>query len=129
MPLGTLVTTPEPVPALLTVSANLGTGSKVAVTALAALIVTLQDSVPEQPLPDQPVNWEPAAALAVSVTSLPASYSWSQSPPQAIPAGKLVTVPQPDPAFETVSLESDPPPVTFTRRMTGSGSPKFVVSP
>src|SRR4029077_6308745 len=117
MPLGTLVTTPAPEPALLTGSLCFVAAPKVAVTSLAPLIVTWQVPVPEQPLPDQPVNLEPAAALAVSVTSLPASYSWSQSLPQAIPAGELVTEPHPEPAFETVSLASEPPPVTLTKRV------------
>ena len=44
---------------------------KIALTALAALIVTLQVPVPEQPLPLQPLNVDPTAAVAVRVTTAP----------------------------------------------------------
>ena len=40
-------------------------------TVCAALIVTVQVPVPEQPPPLQPVNVEPAAGAAVSVTAVP----------------------------------------------------------
>ena len=59
MPAGALVTVPLPVPVLVTVSAKSG-GMKVAVTDVAALIVTVQAPVPVQ-APLQPVNVEPAA--------------------------------------------------------------------
>src|SRR5207253_8560735 len=58
IPAGALVTVPLPVPALLTVSAKVGR-AKVAVTVVAALRVTVQVSVPEQPPPVQPVKVEP----------------------------------------------------------------------
>src|SRR5436309_3078665 len=61
IPAGELVTVPLPVPALLTVSAKVGR-AKVAVTVVAALRVTVQAPVPEQPPPLQPVKVEPAAA-------------------------------------------------------------------
>src|SRR2546428_7881907 len=70
IPPGELVTVPLPVPALLTVSAKLGR-LNVAVTVVAALKVTVQAPVPEQPPPLQPVKIEPAAGAAVSVTALP----------------------------------------------------------
>jgi hypothetical protein len=44
---------------------------KVAVTLVAALTVTWQVPVPEQPPPDHPANVDPEAALAVSVTCVP----------------------------------------------------------
>ena len=53
MPAGELVTVPLPVPALLTVRVWLGT-LKVAVTDLAAFMVTVQVPVPEQTPPLQP---------------------------------------------------------------------------
>jgi hypothetical protein len=43
----------------------------VAVTDRAASIMTVHVPAPEQPEPDQPVNVEPAAALAVNVTDVP----------------------------------------------------------
>jgi hypothetical protein len=64
-------TEPEPEPVFETVSVY--TAVKLAVTERAALIVTKQVPVPEQPAPDQPVNREPPAALAVSVTVVPAA--------------------------------------------------------
>ena len=70
IPAGTLVTVPLPAPALLTVSAKLGTPN-VAVTVVAADIVTVHEPVPVQPPPLQPLNVEPAAGVAVSVTAVP----------------------------------------------------------
>lgn len=43
----------------------------VAVTEVAAFMVTVHVPVPVQPPPDQPVKVEPDVALAVSVTLLP----------------------------------------------------------
>jgi hypothetical protein len=68
MPLGELVTVPVPVPALVTVRRYVRV--KVAVTDLAALMVTTQGAVPEQPEPDQPVKVEPVEATAVRVTTV-----------------------------------------------------------
>jgi len=44
---------------------------KVAVTVVAAVSVTVQVPVPEQPPPLQPSNVEPALGVAVSVTPVP----------------------------------------------------------
>jgi len=55
MPAGSLVTVPLPVPVLDTVNAYVFS-AKLAVTDLAASIVTMQAPVPEQPLPLQPVK-------------------------------------------------------------------------
>jgi hypothetical protein len=52
----------------------------------------------------QPTNRDPGAAVAVSVTAVPAGYAWLQSPPQRIPSGRLATVPLPNPMFFTVSI-------------------------
>ena len=67
---------------------NGGSAAKVAVTLLAASIVTLQAPVPEQ-APDQPPNCEPEAGVAVRDTTVPAAY---------VPltgAGLAVIVPEP----------------------------------
>ena len=72
IPAGALVTMPLPAPALLTVSV---TGCKanvaVIVAAVAAVTVTAQVPVPEQLPPLQPPNVDPAAGVAVSVTTVP----------------------------------------------------------
>jgi hypothetical protein len=70
MPAGLELTLPRPRPDLLTVSVNFWT-AKVAVTVVAAVIVTVHVPVPEQPPPLQPVNVEPLAGDAVSVTLVP----------------------------------------------------------
>jgi hypothetical protein len=67
--------------------------------------VILQGSIPllAQPPPDQPVNFEPSPALAVRVTAVPSGNSSEQSGPQFIPTGELVTVPDPEPFFVTLT--------------------------
>ena len=68
IPAGALVTVPLPVPALLTVSAKV-CGVKVAVTVVAALMLTVQAPVPVH-APVQPLKVEPAAGVAVNVTAV-----------------------------------------------------------
>ena len=75
----------------------------VAVTVLAALIVTVHEPVPVQ-APDQPPNVELASGAAVRVTLVPAAYTSVQSDPQLMPAGADVTIPSPVPAFVTLRL-------------------------
>jgi hypothetical protein len=82
-----------------------GTVLKVAITLAAAFIVTWHVPVPEQPAPDQPAKPEPVAAVAVKVTCVPFVKSCEQVEPQLIPAGELVTVPDPLPALETLRVE------------------------
>jgi hypothetical protein len=60
--------------------------------------------VPEQPAPLQPVKAEPAAGVAVNVTTVPALNDAEHVAPQVIPAGELVTDPEPEPVFVTVSV-------------------------
>ena len=60
----------------------------------------MQASVPEQ-APDQPLKIEFAFGLAVSVTDVPLANVVVHVDPQLIPAGLLVTVPPPVPAFWT----------------------------
>ena len=71
IPLGSLVTVPEPVPAADTVSVWVGVNA--AVTVLLDPSVTTQVPVPVQPAPLQPVNAKPGCGVAVSVTTLPGS--------------------------------------------------------
>ncbi len=70
---------------------------------MAALSVTVQVPVPEQPPPLQPVKVEPAAGAAVKVTAVPLAYVAEQVAPHEIPAGALVTVPEP--VLLTVSVK------------------------
>jgi len=60
--------------------------------------------VPEQPAPLQPVKVEPAAGVAVSVTTVPSLNDVEHVAPQSIPAGELETEPEPVPDFVTVSV-------------------------
>jgi hypothetical protein len=76
---------------------------KVAVTLRAELIVTVQVPVPLH-APLQPANVEPDAAAGVRVTAVPDVYVALQVVPQLMPAGELVTVPAPVPAFVTLSV-------------------------
>src|SRR5882762_4113243 len=82
-----------------------GCSAKVAVTACAALIVTMQVPVPVQPPPLQPVKVEPAAGVAVRVTAAPLVKAAEHVVPQETPAGALVMVPAPAPALLTVSVK------------------------
>ena len=77
---------------------------KVAVTVWSELIVTVQVPVPEHPPPDHPPNVDPLFGVAVSLTWVPALKPFEQSTPQAIPAGLLLTPPDPVPAFSTVNV-------------------------
>jgi hypothetical protein len=105
IPAGAPVTEPEPDPVFVTVSVCVGTVLNVAVTDRDALIVTMQVPVPEQPSPLQPANAEPSAAVAVSVTTVPSENGAEHVAPQLMPAGELVTVPEPEPAFVTVRVK------------------------
>jgi hypothetical protein len=53
--------------------------------------------------PDHPVNVEPVAGVAVSVTGAPLVKLALHVVPQLMPEGLLVTVPVPVPALCTVS--------------------------
>src|SRR5437867_9964018 len=108
MPAGTLDTVPAPVPTALTESANICPDGrlKVAVTDFASSSGwrNVQLPVPAQ-APLQPEKTDPAAGVAVSVTSVPVSKTAPQIPDeQSMPVGSLVTVPPPVPATFTVTL-------------------------
>ncbi len=69
--------------------------AKVAVTDRAWDIATLQDAAPVQ-APVQPLNWKPVAACAVRVTvAVEAKFAEQVPAVQLMPAGLLVTVPEP----------------------------------
>jgi hypothetical protein len=93
----------------------LGLTAKVAVTARAALMVTLQVPVPVQ-LPLQPEKVEPAAGAAVKVTAVPLVKDAEQVALQSMPAGALVTVPVPAPALVTVRAKDGKAKVAVTAR-------------
>jgi hypothetical protein len=102
MPVGALVTEPEPLPENVTDRGKLeGTVLKVAVTDCAAFMVTLQAPAPVQ-APLQPAKVAPAAAVAVNVTTVPLLKFALQVTGQLMPAGLLLTVPLPVPARLTV---------------------------
>jgi hypothetical protein len=67
-----------------------------------AVKVTTHVDVPLQ-APDHPVNVEPAAGAAVSVTTVPLLNPALHVVPQLIPDGLLVTIPVPVPAKVTAS--------------------------
>ena len=70
MPVGELVTVPEPVPDFVTDRASL-MRAKPAATEAALLSVTLHVPVPLQPPPLHPVKVDPEAGAAVRVTAVP----------------------------------------------------------
>jgi hypothetical protein len=112
MPAGVLVTVPLPEPVFATVSEKL-LNTNVAVTLRASLIVTVQLAVPVH-APLQPVNVELLPADAVKETIVPMLYVSTQSSPQLIPVGALVTVPVPVPALVTVKVLNVPRPASAT---------------
>jgi hypothetical protein len=103
MPAGELDTVPDPAPAFDTVSVYVFSVN-VAVTDVSALSVTTHVLVPEQPPPLQPVNVEPAAGVAVSVTTVLSAKGAEHVAPQVMPAGELETEPDPLPALDTVRV-------------------------
>jgi hypothetical protein len=105
MPAGVDVTVPLPVPAVPTESVWV-LGANVAVTVVAALGVTTQAPVPVHPPPLQPVKSEPASGAAVSVIELPSVTSSLQSDGHAMPAGDELTLPEPVPLSDVVTVYS-----------------------
>ena len=78
------------------------------------VVIQGQDPVRAIRVSGQPAKLEPAAAAALSVTTVPAVYDCEQSPPQLMPAGLLVTVPVPVPDRVTVSSDPTTQPVNET---------------
>jgi hypothetical protein len=64
----------------------------------------VQVPVPSHGPAPQPVNVDPAEAVAVNVITVPLAKPNEHVAPQLIPAGPLVTVPVPVPALLTVSV-------------------------
>src|SRR3989442_939933 len=64
--------------------------ANIALTVVAALSVTVQVLVREQPPPLQPVKVEPAAGPAVKVTAVPLANAAEDASPQEMPAGAPV---------------------------------------
>jgi len=78
--------------------------AKLAVTDATAVTVTAQVSaVPEQ-APPQPVKVELSEAAADRLTFVPGAYVAEQAAPQLIPAGSLLTLPEPEPCLVTVRV-------------------------
>jgi hypothetical protein len=117
---GLAATDPEPVPFVDRLS-EYRFSVKVAVTLLAAFIVTLQAPLPVQ-APDQPLKSEVAAGVAVRFTTAPFVNEAEHVAPQEMPPGLLVTVPLPAPAFDTVRVEPFETPVPVTSRDSESPS-------
>src|SRR5438093_11114879 len=90
-----------PIPLGLTASEKVG--AKLAVTAVAAETVTVQDPVPVQPPPLQPMKTELAPGVAVSTTTVPLAKLAVQAAPQLMSPGVPVTVPVPAPLGLTVN--------------------------
>ena len=103
IPAGDAVTIPVPAPDLINVS--IYTGSKLAVTDLAAFIVIERGLVVLEAAPLQPANVIPVFGVAVSVTEVPLTKSAEQVAPQFTPEGNEVTVPEPAPALVTVNVK------------------------
>lgn len=78
---------------------------KAAVTVWAAVNVTEQVPVPEQPAPLQPAKVELSAGCAVKVITVPPAKLAEQVAPQLIPAGALVTTPVPVPVSTTDNVK------------------------
>src|SRR5262249_29689320 len=104
MPNGELSTQPKPVPASV-FTVRLCWELNVAVTFLGAFIVTRQSPwMSTESQPDQLTNWVLAPDIPVRVTAAPWLYLREQVEPQSMPAGELVTVPEPAPPLFTVSV-------------------------
>src|SRR5437899_8572607 len=84
-----------------------GGATKVAVTVVAADMVTVQEPVPVQPPPLQPVKEEPVGGVQVRAPAVSLGQLAAPLVPHVIPAGTLVTVPLPVPAFVTVRTIAD----------------------
>jgi hypothetical protein len=136
MPAGLLVITPVPGPATDTASDR--GPEKVAPTLVSAFRTTVHFAVPEQ-APDQPEKVLEAAGLAVRVMDVPGAKVALQVAPQLIPAGALVTLPEPVVVTVRVNCEGcegggvcstlPPQPLrAIARYVANPRSPKFDVA-
>ena len=83
-------------------------------TDFAASTVTMHVPVPLHPAPLHPVKVDPAAAVAVRVTTVSSAKLASHVTPQSMPAGDELTLPAPVPAGVTVSACWSKPNVAVT---------------
>jgi len=93
IPAGLLVTVPVPTP--LSVTATVPSGENVAVTDPGEESVTTQGLVLPVQDPDHDPSPKPVLADAVSVTAVPCGKFAEHVPGQLMPAGLLLTVPEP----------------------------------
>ena len=83
-------------------------GKKVAVTPAEEVpMMKLHVPVPAQTPPLQPAKNDPGVGAAVRVTAAPVPKMTEQVAPQLIPAGELLTVPDPVPASVTLTGKED----------------------
>ena len=102
-----LAPAPTEIEVAVAAAVKLGPGENVAVTASAADMTTVHTFAdPPTVQPDQLVNTEPLAGVAVRVTVEPGRNPAEQVEPQLMDAGlsPLTTVPLPVPALVTVSV-------------------------
>src|SRR6266851_4375573 len=85
-----------------------GAAANVAVTALGAMTVMAHAHVPLHPPPLQPVNVDPTAGVAASVSTVPLAYVAPHVVRQLIPAVALVTVPLLVPDLLTINVYPSP---------------------
>ena len=80
----------------------------------------VQGPIPPHACPAQPVRVEPAAGVAVKVTTVPVGNAATHVVPQSMPGGWLVIVPNPVPIFWTVRFDMPPDGlnVAVTNRFT-----------
>jgi hypothetical protein len=102
IPAGALATAPVPLPAWLTDNEYCGTKS--ADTNVSAVSDTVHVPLPAHAAPLHPANADPAAGIAERDTDVPILRLAEHVLPQLIPAGELVTVPEPVPISPTVSV-------------------------
>lgn len=86
---------------------EMGSSSKVAVTAWAALMVTVQLPTPLH-IPDQPLKMASLAAVAVNVTTRPLAMAVVQVRLQLTSPPLLLTPPFPSPTMATVRASLGP---------------------
>ena len=103
MPARLLVSVPLPGPPIDAVSVA-GCCENVATTVFATLSEVVQVMLEPVHPPLQPMKPVPGAATSVRVTSVPFVKSYVHVDPQSMPAGLLVTVPEPVPRLLMVSL-------------------------
>jgi hypothetical protein len=101
IPAGALATVPLPVPDRFTVKRN--RGAKRADMATSEFRSTVQVPLPTHGAEVQPTKTEPGAAAGVSFTLVPLVNVAEQAVPQLMPAGSLVTAPDPVIAMERVA--------------------------